>query len=124
MALPGQASAPSWNHHDLDHSTPFRTGSQYRLSETEPAARLALVKEAVSRFKKTTDIEDGNWYFWYRYGEALLTVATLDPAEREAKNVEARTAYCRSIATNKSDPGYIVAAQMNLRKIGLECKTN
>jgi len=28
MALPGQASAPSWNHHDLDHSTPFRTGSQ------------------------------------------------------------------------------------------------
>ena len=98
--------------------------SQYRLSETEPAARLALVKEAVSRFKKTTDIEDGNWYFWYRYGEALLTVATLDPAEREAKNVEARTAYCRSIATNKSDPGYIVAAQMNLRKIGLECKTN
>jgi len=28
MALPGQASAPSWNHHDLDHSTPFRTGSK------------------------------------------------------------------------------------------------
>jgi len=32
MALPGQASAPSWNHLDPGHSTLSRTGSQeFRL---------------------------------------------------------------------------------------------
>jgi tetratricopeptide (TPR) repeat protein len=94
---------------------------QYAESETDPVKQLALVAESVDRYRSGARLDVADFYFWYRYGEALVRLSELLPARAQAAQAEAVTAYCRSMQTNLRDTGYLDSAKDMIARLHGDC---